>query len=45
MNKKNIVPRILSLEEIVKRQEMAKYGRAVSVFEQKMPRKNTIVPA
>jgi hypothetical protein len=33
-NRENIKPRVMSLEEIVRNQEMAKYGQAVTVFTQ-----------
>lgn len=33
LKKKNITPRVLSLEEIIRQQEMAKYGQVVSIFQ------------
>jgi hypothetical protein len=44
MNDQNFKPKALSLEDIVRQQELAKYGQAVTVFTDKAAKKKKFGP-
>ena len=44
MEEKKFIPKAMSLEDIVRQQEMAKYGQLISVSVDKHSGNNTIIP-